>query len=149
MKVDKNNAQITKKSLIIFFIIICFTIVFLLIIKNNKRFVLECSADVTKVDGEAYESHTFYGNSKNVDEELLNVKLYISDEEIINNYKEIIENDSSCSEVTIYEDYITYSCSYNLLKEKFYDELKDDKGNISFSKIKETFENDNYVCNYK
>ena len=44
---------------------------------------MECSADITKVDGEAYELHTFYGNEKNIDEELLTVKLYISDEEIV------------------------------------------------------------------
>lgn len=149
MKINRDNAQMNEKSLIIFFIIVCCMILFLLIFKENKRYVMQCSANITKVDGEAYEEHIFYGNLNNIDEEFLTVKLYINDEEIINNYKEIIENDTSCSDVIIFDDYITYTCSYNLLEKNFYDELKDEKGNLLFSKIKETFENDNYICNYK
>ena len=138
-----------KKVFICFFIIIFIVLIFLSILKNDKEVVLECSATITKVDGEAFERYTFLGIGNVVHDEVLFVKLNVDDKNLLNDYKNIIESDELCKDIKMFDNYITYSCSYNLINNSFYDNLKSDDGSLTFSVLEKEFNKDNYICIYR
>ena len=143
-----------KKVFICFFIIIFIVLIFLSILKNDKEVVLLfsflCTKHwVTKVDGEAFEKYTFLGIGNVVHDEVLFVKLNIDDKKILNDYKNIIESDELCKDIEVFDNYITYSCKYNLINNSFYDNLKSDDGSLTFSVLENEFNKDNYTCIYK
>lgn len=139
-----------KKRLII--IITCaalllFLFLFLLLKNNNKT--MECNIKTNMVDSEAELKYVFKGKNDIAKEQFLYAKLYITDENLINEYQNIISGNLECGGIDIFDNYISYNCYYDLVNEHYYEDLEDEDGDLSFIKLKEAFENDNYICEYK
>lgn len=138
-----------KKHIILLLVVVSVVTLLFFFLNDDKEVVMECRADMTLVDGEALEVYTFYGNGNIVKKETLNVKHYISDNNLIDNYKTIIMDNSTCGDVTVGDGFIVYECNYDLVDSDYYDDIENEKGELLFSTLKIAFENDNFVCNYK
>lgn len=137
-----------KRKLIIIFISLIVTLVLFLVFKNDSEIVMICKKESSMVDGDAYTEYTFKGNSKKVLSQKLFVKLYITTEDLINNYREILKERENCSEIIINSSYISYTCNYDLTKDHFYVDIEED-GILKFSNLEKVFLEDNYLCEYK
>lgn len=134
--------------------LVCILFVFflcLLIINNhnNRDVLMKCTSEMAMVGSETKSEYIFKGTKDVVETEELSVYIHAQDSNLIENYREIISSKKECSDISYSDDYISYKCNYDLVKEDYYEDLEDDEGRLLFSVIKENFENDNYVCEYK
>ena len=142
-----------KKNVIIFLIIIFIFISILIFFnktKEDKVVVMECNNEVELVQSKSIQRYTFIGKDNKVETEDLEVKLYVDEIDLINDYKRILEEQEECTNIEIIDNYITYHCHYDLLKNhQYYGDIEDENGILSFSKLKYALEEDNYICFYK
>lgn len=131
---------------IIFFIIVIILIV--LLYKDQPK-VLVCNGDVVLVGGRSDIEHTFEGINDIVKKEKLEVRMFIDDINSIDDYIEIIKDNEDCYDMLVEDNFISYTCDYDLEEVHFYDDLEDSNHRLSFKVIKQKFEEDNFVCVYK
>ena len=131
---------------IIFFIIII--LLFIIGTKDTYK-VLICNGDITVIDGQANQEYTFEGINGFVKKEKLDVRLFVFDNSSIEEFIEIIKNNNDCTDIYITDDFISYTCTYDLEKNHFYAELEDSNNRLAFDVIKEKMEEDNFVCTYE
>ena len=111
---------------------------------------MECNNEIELVQSKSIQKYTFTGKNNKVETETLEVKLYVDDIELIDEYKRILEEKEECTNLKVFDNYLTYECHYDLLKNhQYYGDIEDEDGTLSFSKLKYVFEEDNYVCFYK
>ena len=67
----------------------------------------------------------------------------------INNYQNIVKDNTECGNIEYSEDYIHYECHYDLVNSDYYNDIEDENGDLLFSVIKSELENDSAVCVYK
>ncbi len=95
------------------------------------------------------EKYTFKGINGNVESEDLEVNIYSDSQSLIEDYERVIRNNEECSNINVGDKYISYKCHYDIEKSSHYKELKNKDGNIPIDAIKERFELDNFICEYK
>ena len=104
---------------------------------------------MTMVGSDAEVLYVFEGVNGIATKQNLFVKLYMTDESLIQEYQNIMKDNSECGGFEIHSDYISYDCYYDLVKEKYYEDLENSDGELLLEALKKDFENDNYVCVYK
>lgn len=131
---------------IIFFIIII--LLFVIGTRDTKK-VLVCNGDVIVIGGQANQEYTFEGVNGFVKKEKLEVRLIVFDDSSMEEFIEILKNNKDCTDLYITDDFISYTCNYDLEKNHYYAELEDSKNRLPFDVIKEKMEEDNFVCTYE
>ncbi len=137
-----------KKVLIPIILIIAIIIFFFLFNQKDKEMTLECSTRTYLVDGESIQKYIFNGINEIVKTQELQVDLEVNTDELVEDYERILKEDKNCSNLKITGKNITYKCNYDLTKEHYYSDLEED-GKLYFKIIKESFESNDFICNYK
>ena len=138
-----------KKIVIPIVILVFALIVGLLFLNKDKETTMECLIRSNLVDGESEQKYIFKGINDTIKTQELYVDLEVNREEIIEDYERILKEDSNCSNIIINGKNITYKCNYDLTKNHYYSDIEDKNGNLSFSKLKDNFESNDFICNYK
>ena len=138
-----------KKIIIPIFILLFGLLVFLLFLNKDKETTMECLIRSNLVDGDSEQKYIFKGINDTIKTQELYVDLEVNSEELVNNYERILREDNKCSDIKINGRNITYKCSYDLTKDHYYSDIEDKSGKLSFSKLKESFESNDFICNYK
>ena len=119
-------------------------------ITKEKDVTMICNLDADLVQSRSIQNYIFKGKNGEVRTEDLSVKIYSDDNDLISEYKRIIDDKSECSDIQVSSDSISYHCFYDLVSDhQYYSDIEEDDGTLSFDKLKNELEKDNYVCSYK
>lgn len=132
-------------SIVIFILIICFII----FRHMDKEVVLVCNGDYVLIGSQANQEYTFEGINDYINKEKLEVRMFTNDTETVEEYYNIINSNSECSDIITDNDFISYTCIYDLVKDHYYEDLEDEDHKLRFDVIKKKFEEDNFICEYK
>lgn len=138
-----------KKNILITLVVLLVIVLFLFLSKKSKNVTMECSNTMTMIGSDAEVLYVFHGVNGIATEQYLYVKLFITDENLINDYKNIMKDNKECNSIKVNSDSISYDCYYDLVNEHYYEDLENSDGELLLDALKKDFENDNYVCKYK
>ena len=105
------------------FILIILILLFWIIIYNitkEKNVTMICNLEVDLVQSRSIQNYIFKGKNGEVRTEDLSVKIYSDDNDLISEYKRIIDDKSECSDIQVSSDSISYHCFYDLVSEHEY-----------------------------
>ena len=91
--------------------------------------------------------YTFSGKDGIAYNQQIDVKVYTDDEALLNNYKDIITGNFDCMDIELNDLVLSYTCKYDLTKNKYYEDLEKD-GKLYYTDLKKQFEDNNFVCEY-
>lgn len=133
-------------------LIISLLFVFFLINSSGsgvKSSVLECNLNTMIEGSNATIKHVIKSENDIAISDDLSVKAYMTEVQDINNYQNTLIGNLECGGLSIFDDYVSYECYYDLKNNSYYKDIEKNDGKVFLSDMKEKLEKEDYICEYK
>ncbi len=138
-----------KKIILIAGLFLLVVIVCVLIIFFTNQKTLTCIKPNDCSFGNCYNEYKFIGSGNIVKREERYAKIKDNERhEVIDVYYDMLKDNKEVYDLKIIDDTIEWRSKKSMVNSGYYDNCKDEKGNILFSELKKFYEKDGYTCSY-
>ena len=138
-----------NKKIVISIIFLIIIILLFVVCSQDVYKTLECNGDVDLIGSHANQTYIFEGKNNYIEKQVLEVRLTANEESLAIEYYDNVKEDETCTDLTRKDNFVSYTCTFDLLKDHYYEDLEDENHRLRFDVIKKSFEEDNFICNYK